>query len=208
MNRNLKTAATIAALGAAALLSGCAFVPANIHPVYHSTVGVTKVPESGTVTVDVVVKNENKTGNEVSLKKDGFDISMAGVYMHVANDFKVAITKALQDRGFHDDSHGLATVKVTIKRFYLPEQEGLVTQNYTGSVNIRVMVYNARGEALYEKELKTSKVHTAYAIGGAGRTAKVLLNDAVNELVNDQAFISAIMKCRNKEYGATIGRPS
>ncbi len=27
MNRNLKTAATIAAFGAAALLSGCAFVP-------------------------------------------------------------------------------------------------------------------------------------------------------------------------------------
>ena len=79
MNRNLKTAATIAALGAAALLSGCAFVPMTVHSHYTPPANVAKVPGADKVVVDVVVKNEKKHKNEVSVTKDGYGFKMAGI---------------------------------------------------------------------------------------------------------------------------------
>ncbi|MGK9451708.1 YajG family lipoprotein [Acidithiobacillus caldus] len=195
MIRSLKTAAKITAFAGAFALTGCAFVPVTVHAHYQPPANLAKMPGADKVTVYVIVKNENKTGNRVSSKKDGFNISMAGVYMHVAKDFKAAITKALARRGFHIGEHRTVDVKVIIKRFYLPEQEGLVSQNYSGFASIYVTVYNLKGDSLYKNEINVADVHTSYLVGGASRTAKILMSSIVNKLVNDNAFISALMTC-------------
>ena len=204
MNKKLNTAVKLAALGAVAMLAGCAFVPDTVHPQYIPQANVQKIPGADKVAVDVVVKNENKTGNEISRKKDGFDISMAGIYMHVAKDFKTAIEKGIYDDGFSLSSNGLSTVNVVITNFYLPEQEGLVTQDYKGLANIIIKVYNIHGDILYKKDIKTSKGDTDYVIGGVGRAAKSLMNDEINKVVSDPLFISAIMKCGSSHHGVAV----
>ncbi|EGQ63186.1 hypothetical protein GGI1_17683 [Acidithiobacillus sp. GGI-221] len=126
MNHKIKTAATLAAMGAAALLSGCAFVPMTVHSHYTPPAYVAKVPGADKVVVDVVVKNEKKHKNEISVTKNGYNVGMAGVYMHVDRDFKQAIDTALVARGFKIGGSGSAEINVAVKTFFLKETKRVV----------------------------------------------------------------------------------
>jgi uncharacterized lipoprotein YajG len=197
MNRNLKTAATIAALGAAALLSGCAFVPMTVHSHYTPPANVAKVPGADKVVVDVVVKNEKKHKNEISVTKDGYDIGMAGVYMHVDKDFKYAIDKALAVRGFKAGSDGGAEISVTVKTFFLKETNGFSGITHIGNLNILVDVRNDNGQRTYSRDIVVNNFKQklgAWSLStGRNSSANKLLNIGVNKLVSDDQFIHALM---------------
>ena len=203
MNRNLKTAATLAAMGAAALLSGCAFVPMTVHSHYTPPANVAKVPGADKVVVDVVVKNEKKHKNEVSVTKDGYGIPMAGVYMHVARDFKAAISDGLRAKGFVIGKDDSSTVFIAIKHFYLPEQMHLWSASHTGHGDMLVMVRNASGKVLYNSGVTVKNIYfdkkqdfSNFNLTSAGRheSANILLRRMVDQIVNAPAFIAALMK--------------
>lgn len=197
MNRNLKTAATIAAMGAAALLSGCAFVPMTVDTHYKPPANVTKVPGAEKVVVDVVVKNEKKHKNEVSVTKDGFNIGMAGVYMHVEKDFKQAIDKALVSRGFKVGRDGGTEVGVTVKTFYLRETNGFSGITQSGNLDMRVDVTNNNGQTIYSGDIVVNNYRQKTGVFAfspeRNSSANGLLTVGVNKLINDEQFIHALM---------------
>ncbi|MGE4530240.1 MAG: YajG family lipoprotein [Acidithiobacillus sp.] len=206
MNTNLKTIAKIAAFAGAFALTGCAFVPANVSPTYHPDHKETKIQGAESVSVNVVVENKKKHHDLVSLKTDSFEIQTAGVYMHLAKDFNKAITKALEERGFKVSPNGKKTVKVVITKFYMPEYESAFGQVYKGSENISAIVFNKKNDIIYNKDIQPKEIHTYYHIGGASRSAGILMDKAVNQLVNDPSFISALMNSKNKQDGVTVGK--
>ncbi len=195
MNRNLKTAATIAALGAAALLSGCAFVPMTVHSHYTPPANVAKVPGADKVVVDVVVKNEKKHKNEISVQKDAYGIPMAGVSMPVDKDFKRAIDKALVARGFKIGENGNTTVEVLVKKFFVPAHAGMWTSNHTGSLNLQVRVLNGLGRVTYSKSIIISRYYhnSSFLSTGIYGSINGLLNDGISKMVNEDQFIHALM---------------
>ena len=198
MNRKLKTAATITALGAAALLSGCAFVPMTVHSHYTPPANVAKVPGADKVVVDVVVKNEKKHKNEISVTKDGYNIGMAGVYMHVDKDFKRAIDKALAVRGFKVGSAGGAEVNVIVKSFFLKETNEWSGIKRIANLNMFVDVTNDNGQNIYSGDIVVNNFRQklgAFSLSiGRNASANGLLNTGVNKLVSDNKFIHALME--------------
>lgn len=97
-----KISLTTKALGFAATISltGCAFVPVTVHPIYMPTKAVMKVPGAKAVTVSVTVQNLKKHPKVVSMTLNSFGVPVSPVYMHVSKDFYTAFTRALEARGF------------------------------------------------------------------------------------------------------------
>lgn len=195
MNKNLNTAAKLTAIAGAFALAGCAFVPASVHPTYESPVSVHKIPGANKVTVQIVVKNDKKQGNEVSYKRDGLGIRMAGVYTDVKKDFTDAITSALQAKGFAiSQRNHERTVSVIVQHFMANYEEGIFELPYTGTFMANVFVSDVSGKTLFQRTFHIQKLKLGdYAIGGAGQASKKLLNMAVDKIVNNPAFLHALL---------------
>ncbi|MBN6742192.1 hypothetical protein JKG47_16995 [Acidithiobacillus sp. MC6.1] len=195
MNKKLNTAAKLVALAGAFALTGCAFLPATVNPTYVPQANVQKIPGADKVTVDVIIKNEKKHKNEVSYKRDGFEIKMAGVYMNVAKVFRSSIDEALYKMGFN---LGLGTTEskkviVIVKKFYLPTYNGLFEDHFDGSMNMQVVVKSTSGNIIYTRDIVVNNIKSGYVIGGAGNAAQRLLSKGVNKLISDSTFIHALL---------------
>ena len=201
MNRNIKTAAKLAALAGAFALTGCAFVPDTVHPQYIPQANVQKIPGADKVAVDVVVKNEKKHHNEISVTKNGYGMKMAGVYMHVAKDFKTAIDKALQARGFKTGPNGNVTVDVVVKKFFLPEQMHWWSITHTGTSNIQVNVIH-HGKAYYSHSFIINNMNSKIVgdfshpslSADRHKSSSKLLDLSVEQIVNNRSFLSVLMQ--------------
>ena len=201
MNRNLKTAAAIAALGAAALLSGCAtvaFVPGTVHPHYMREPSVTEVTGADKVVVDVIVKNEKQHHNEVTAKKDGLGIPMAGIYMPVAKDFKQYIEEALRERGFKTGRSENKIVYVVIKGFFVSNHVHLLSVNYTGRLLMTYSVKSSDGKVISAGDVKIDdrKFHHHFYSTGSRDTSE-LMSGGIQKMVNNSQFIDALMATGN-----------
>jgi uncharacterized lipoprotein YajG len=197
MNRNLKTAATIAALGAAALLSGCAtvaFVPGTVHPHYIPEHSVANVPGADKVIVDVIVKNEKQHHNEVTAKKDSLGIPMAGIYMPVAKDFKQDIEEALAERGFKTGPGGNKIVCVMIKGFFVSNHVHMLSVNYTGRLFMAYSVKSSNGKVISVGDVKIDdrKFHHHFYSTGSRDTSE-LMSVGIQKIVNNTQFLDALM---------------
>ena len=197
MNRNLKTAATIAAMGAAALLSGCAtvaFVPGTVHPHYMREPSVTDVPGANKVVVDVIVKNEKQHHNEVTAKKDSLGIPMAGIYMPVAKDFKQDIEEALAERGFKTGPGGNKIVCVMIKGFFVSNHVHLLSVNYTGRLLMTYSIKSSDSKVISVGDVKIDdrKFHHHFYSTGSRDTSE-LMSVGIQKIVNNTQFLDALM---------------
>lgn len=193
MNTNIKTAAKLAAFAGAFALTGCAFMPASVHPTYTDT-HVQKLAGASRVAVKTLVSNDKKNKNEVSYKRDDFDIKMAGVYSNVEKDFTAALNVALRDKGFVIRDKGYQRkIRLSVKHFMANEYVGMVTQDYTGRSVIDVKVYDNAGKILFSHVFIINKIPLGdYVVGGAGRASKKLLNIAINDIVSDNRFLHAL----------------
>lgn len=202
MPYKLKTAAAMLAIFA---LTGCAYVPYTVHNHYKAPASLTKIPGAENVTVHIRVKNAKKRYKEISRTEDMLGIQFAGVYMDIAKNFKAAIDKALEKRGFHIGSGG-ANVQVVVKHFYIPEHMGFSTIDYTGHMKMQVKI-DAVG---YSSSVIIQKFHNGISFMrqylGPGRSpaANALLEDGVNKLVSNPRFIAALMKAGGQQEGVTV----
>ncbi|MDD2750953.1 YajG family lipoprotein [Acidithiobacillus sp.] len=195
MNTNIKTAAKLAAFAGAFALTGCAFMPASVHPTYTDTYEQ-KLAGASSVAIKTLVSNDKKNKNEVSYKRDGFGIKMAGVYSNVEKDFIGALNVALRDKGFIIRNNGYQRkIVLVVKHFMADESNGLITQDYTGTSVIGVKVCNNTGKILFSHIFIIKKFPLGrYAIGGAGIASKKLLNTAINDIVSDNRFLHALIQ--------------
>jgi len=213
MNTNIKTAAKLAAFAGAFALTGCAFVPDTVHPTYTLPANVTKVPGADKVVVDVIVKNEKKRKNEVSVTKDGYGFKMAGVYMHVADDFYHAISSALEKEGFSVAKTGTTKVKVDVLHFFLPEQMHFWSASHTGHGSMYVTVVNGNGDILYQQTITVKKIYfdkkqnlSNFNLTSAGRSesVKILMTNMVDKLISDNGFTNAMLQGKNARIGVVV----
>lgn len=199
MNRNLKTAATIAALGAAALLSGCAFVPESVNLHYKAPTGQgvvvpTTLNQQEVVTVDVKSLRKH---HDVGGRVNAYDMHIAGIGVsggvsHSVND---ALCAALKDKGFTMGPNGKALVYVDVLSFHGEGHAGFFTGNYRGHTAMRVAVKTLNGKTLYSKTFVTKVRYGGYVLSGSGGTPKVLnalLNQEINKIVDDPEFLHAL----------------
>ncbi|WCE95292.1 YajG family lipoprotein [Acidithiobacillus ferriphilus] len=204
--KNLKMAAKLIAFAGAFALTGCAFVPDTVHNHYTPPTSVNRVPGAEHVSVSVTVTNEKTRHNKVSVTLDGYGIPMAGVYMHVARDFKHAIDDALVARGFTIGDGG-AQVHVVIKHFYLPEHVHWTYESHTGHVSLEVRVMNTA----YRQRIEISKfssdgdsgLSSAFSADRSTAT-NALMSASVNRLTSRPAFIAAVMKAGGHPAGADV----
>jgi uncharacterized lipoprotein YajG len=199
MNRNLKTAATIAALGAAALLSGCEMVPMHMNAHYVPQPNVVAMPAAHGMSVHVIVKNDKKHHNDISYQKDEFGFDMAGVYMPVKKDFKNALEMAIKSHGFVVGNNGDSSVDVTVKKFFFSEHEGLLSLYETGAMDLEVSVKSNDGRLLYSKSIVISKYERDGSMFSSQvhEAANDLLKNGVNQLVDDRGFTGALLESGN-----------
>ncbi len=207
MSRKTSLAAKGTILFAAAMLSGCAFVPDTVRPKYEPTPNVTKIPGASTVALAVVVKNEKKHKSVVSVTKDSYGISMANVYMHVRKDFKNAFLMALKSRDFQISKNSNENIVVLVHKFYFTPHPGLWSGSQTGDTNISVKV-EVNGEKTYEDSFNykferrdLSGLFTQYR----GATAKNMLDHVVDKVFDNQGFIDALFKAAGKAPPTNLG---
>ncbi len=119
MQHKISTTIKAALMLSAGMLSGCAFIPDTVHPTYKPTAQVARLNNAQDISLSILVKNEKKRQNLVSVTLNGYSIPMAGVYMHVQKVFQEAFEKALEDRGFHIARNAPEQFQVIVKHFYL-----------------------------------------------------------------------------------------
>lgn len=210
MNRNIKTAAKLAALAGAFALTGCAFVPDTVHPQYIPQANVQKIPGADKVAVDVVVKNEKKHKDEVSPSKNGYDMTTAWVHMSVAKDFKDAIITALDARGFEAGSNHGIVINVVIKKFFLKETNNFSGIVHNGSSRLVVDVLSRNRKVVLSKNIIVNnyvqKLSAWSSSGGRSSSVRGLLNATVDKLADDKKITDAILSVGSG--GVTIPKAS
>lgn len=209
---NLKTAAAIAAMGAAVLLSGCAVIPDTVHSRYTPPARLSKVTGAEKVVVDVTVKNQKKH-KYVSATEDMIGLSMAGVYVHggVSNFIKQKIDTTLRDRGFIIGGGGQESVHVVVTKFFVHEHADMFKSVHDGNFDMNVNVISKNGAVEFSKSIAVK--NDRFVMGkkngmfSLGRTTAIngTANDAVNKLMNNQQFIDALMHSAGVQQGATVG---
>ena len=209
MNRNLKTAATIAALGAAVLLSGCAVIPSTDTVHYVAPKQETKMPGAHDVTIRVVVKNEKKR-KPVSTDMDMIGLHMAGQYVHVRKDFQSVMDSALNNRGLIIQKKGKvpdAIVQVAVHHFYVQEEMGVFEGTDAGTLVMTTRVFNNSGHQLYMKTV-AEKIRESSVIDPdmeyVNNVLDKMVNVAVQKVVNDPKFQAALVGTYSKERTGVI----
>ncbi|MBU2835282.1 hypothetical protein HF673_05640 [Acidithiobacillus thiooxidans] len=192
MNTNIKTAAKLAAFAGAFALTGCAFVPYDVHPTYNPPANVVKVPGADKVVVDVDVKDEKKHRKQVSYVVDAYGIETATVSMHVSRDFKSAIESALKARGYNVSPSGDSKLVVVVKKFFFEPIAGILTGSEKGSAVLLVSVINAKGHKIYSTEVDQNYKESGLFLEDHGETARRLMNDSINKLFSNRHFITAL----------------
>lgn len=201
---NLKTAAKISVLGAALVLSGCAFVPDNIGNHYHVPKNLSVVPGAENVTVHVTVKNDKKHHDEVSLNKDDLGIAMSGTYIHVKKDFTENIDAALEKRGFKIGESG-TDVNVVVKSLWFNVKPGFADVFTHGHGEIIVDIPRANYSHEYEvKKYKNAMFQFVFIgkIGHRTKSANAIMADLVNKMVEDPTFIAALFRAAGQAQPA------
>ena len=213
MNKKLNTAAKLAALGAVAMLAGCAFVPDTIRNDYQPPKNIGVVNGAENISVHVLVKNDRvgKTEEDrdrLGYTKDTYGFKAASYYMHIRKDFTAAIESALQSRGFHTGSNGVL-VNIDVEKFKDQESMGLVVQYFHPVLVMKVSV----PESGYST---TIYVNTKYVnsfgnglVGGAGRSgsANKAMKIAIDNMVSNPKLIKAIFVASGqipKENGVVV----
>jgi uncharacterized lipoprotein YajG len=210
MNRNLKTAATLAAMGAAALLSGCAIIPSTDTVHYVAPKQASKMPGAHDVTIRVVVKNEKKR-KPVSTDMDMIGLHMAGQYVHVRKDFQSVMDSALENRGLIITEKGRTSdvlVKITVHHFYVQEEMGVFEGTDAGTLVMTTRVFNKGGHQLYMKtvaeKIKESSVIDPDALY-VNDVLDKMVNVAIQKVINDQKFQAALVGTYGKgRYGVVL----
>ncbi|MDX5935524.1 YajG family lipoprotein [Acidithiobacillus thiooxidans] len=201
MNTNIKTAAKLAAFAGAFALTGCAYIPRNVHPTYVPTAQVQKIPGAEDVKLTVVVHNDKKHHDKdlvsYTIAPAGFET--AGVYMHVAKDFKAALSAALKDRGFHVVKASTKVVKLDINHFWFKAHTGWAVGHQTSYVSYAVSVISNH------KIIFTEKNNFHYNGGVYGGNfhvddenrageAKHLLNETINRIIDNHRLIDVLLQ--------------
>ena len=210
MSRKTSLAAKGAILLAAAMLTGCAFVPDTVHPTYKPATNVTKVPGADAVDLAVSVKNEKLHHKTVSITLDGYGIPMAGVYMDVAKDFRNAFDTALEDRGFVIKHSSDNKLDVAVIHFYLKEQQHFSAPSHTGYAKLNVSItHNKHQIFAHTFTTRTKYWQNGIAITSIGRqkTAEMTMNKIVNQIVTDPQVIDALFRAAGKTPPTSLGAP-
>jgi uncharacterized lipoprotein YajG len=199
MNRKIKPAATLVAMGVAALLSGCEMVPMHLTAHYVPLPKVIATPAAHGISVHVIVRNDKTHHNDISYQKDEFGFDMAGVYMPVKRDFTNAFETAIKSHGFIVGNNGDSSVDVTVKKFFFSEHAGLFSLYETGAMDLQVSIKSNYGRLLYSKSIVISRYKRDGSMFSSQvhEAASSLLNIGVNQLVDDRGFTSALLEAGN-----------
>jgi len=177
------------------VLNGCGVKKDYITINYTPLSGVQGVSGAEAVTVKVQAVDERK--NKESVGKKGYEYDFLGAII-AQNDITDTVAKAIQSelqlRGFIVGEDGVVILS-QITRFY-NEFRGF-PEKAVAEVNMNIQVKNGGGHIVFTKVVTGEGVKSGVMLR-TGENAKVALDaalkDAVRQLVDDEAFITALFK--------------
>jgi uncharacterized lipoprotein len=180
-------------------LNACALSEATISLQYRPMTGVAEVPGAKQAAVIVAVTDARADRRDrVSSKKNGYGMEMAAIRSDrdVTLILKEAIEVELRARGFRV-GEGKAQANVDLITFYNDFKTGFFSGDAIADVNFNVKILDGNGTILFSKPI-SSQGKAADIQFASGSNAKEALENglqaAVANLMNDQAFIAAVLK--------------
>ncbi|MCE5359803.1 YajG family lipoprotein [Candidatus Igneacidithiobacillus taiwanensis] len=205
-----KSGLKVAGLVAAFALTGCAFVPDEVHPTYKAPAGMTKVAGAAQVSVAVDVINDRKDKNFIGYTKNGYGFKTSDVYMNIQKDLTRALNSALQIMGYNVQKNGAAHLVVHVKKFRMHENMHLTYISHYGKTAVTVSVKNGKGNTLFQKNVETSfKTSTPGLLSLSSNrhsASEAMLNKTVNAIVTQPGFNKALFEAAGvtQVTGATV----
>lgn len=183
----------------ALLFSGCAFTRDYATIEYLPMTGVSEVNGADAVRVSVRISDARtvRDKNKISHKKNGYGINCASIMSNndVLKLISGAIETELNNRGFKIAA-GDVGVDVEVSKFYNNWKMGFWSGSAVSEVTINVQVKEP-DHILYTKTIMGEHTRTGVQMT-SGKNAKLALEealkDAIAKLMNDSAFISALIK--------------
>ncbi|NOT38894.1 MAG: hypothetical protein HOP13_00205 [Alphaproteobacteria bacterium] len=180
-------------------VSACALSEDTVSLQYQPMQNATEIPgakQTGIVVSVVDARAENR--DRVSVKKNGYGMEMAAIRSDrdVAGFVKEAIESELKARGFRV-GEGPAQAKADLLKFYNDFKIGFFSGDAVAEVAFNIQVAGSNGAILYSKPISSSG-KAADILLASGSNAKEALENglrtAIANLMNDPAFIAAVLK--------------
>jgi uncharacterized lipoprotein YajG len=183
-----------------AVSSACALTTETIQLDYSPRTGVPQVQQAETVTALVSVSDTRSRTDRVSSKKNGYGMEMAAITSQ--NDpvsvVRQAIEAELRGRGFQIGQSG-ATVKTEVQKYYCDFKNGFFSGDAVAEVTLSVQVLTSGGAITYASVIagEGKEPNVQLASGGNAKLAlDRALQDAMDKLFGNQAFLDALLKAR------------
>ena len=185
-------------LASLVFLSGCALTEDKIEIQYTPDQKVKTIQGADKIQVSVHMTDNRKIKDKVSCKKNGYGAEMAAIRSKndIVSLVKNSIEIELKNRGFKIED-GNKSVLVELDEFYNDFKTGFWSGNAVADVNMLVQVKDNRGAVLYTRTIRgTNDLSGTMLYGGnnAKESLEKALQNAVKELMNDQAFLNALLK--------------
>lgn len=183
---------------ALAAVQGCALTTERVNLAYTPQSYAAKVQSAETVNLTVQVSDARIIRDRVSAKKNGYGMEMAAIVADgdVAASLAQAIQTELRARGFGVNG-GPILVAVELSKFWNDFKIGFWAGSADAELVMNVQVRKADGTILFSK-LVTGNGNVPSLQIMNGSNAKLALdaalNDAVSDLVNDRAFLDALIQ--------------
>lgn len=187
----------VGSLLVALLLNGCALTKDFATVSYAPQPEVNAVTGAEEVNVAVTVTDNRAIKDKISCKKNGYGMEMAPILAR--NDVVEVVTQAiaveLANRGF-TIAEGAMLVAVELNTFYNDFKIGFFEGSAVAEVLMNVQVKDAAGTIAFSKSIMGAHTKTGVQLtSGANAQAAldVALQDAVSKLMNDPAFLEALV---------------
>lgn len=185
------------ALVSVAGLGACA-TSEDVVPVPYTVSAATTTPGAQSIHV-TVASNDARTENRarIGAQVNGYGMEMAAIrsQAEITEIVRDAIAAELHQRGYQVGATG-SRVNAEIGAFYNDFSTGLLAGKSKADVALTVTVANASGAEVYRRAI-TGQAERSVQLANGGNAAKTLdqaLGKALEELMNDPAFVTALAR--------------
>lgn len=179
-------------------ITGCALTEDHIRLSYVPQQNVSRIAGAENVPVRTTVTDDRAIKDKVSCKKNGYGMEMAAIVAddNVTNVIRSAIELELESRGFPVKTNGVP-ILINLSKYYSDFKIGFWSGTAAAEVTMEVQVKDTKGNYMFSKLLtgEGTEPNCQLASGSNAKLAlDAALQDAVDRLFKDKAFIEALFK--------------
>jgi uncharacterized lipoprotein YajG len=188
----------VAMISGIAALTGCGYIPEKVQVSYQPLLQQSVLSTASGAKVDVQVVDNRREKTQVSCKKGDYGVELASIRLEgdLAKEVAGAVRAELKNLGFGlSDDQASKGVDIEIQKFYNEFKAGAWGGRALAEMILGVNVKKADGDIIYSKTIMGfGEMDRVWRHSGKNAKAalEASMNDAMNKLINDKAFIQAL----------------